>query len=813
VNKILPGFFVLSTSAGNAIISQVQFLAPMFEQISSLLSTLEGELIYSLLLGLLALSALISCLYAIGRRESAEGQRLQIGLLLLFLAQIILFGVTWLAWIGVFEAHSILPALDRSLLFFSLVMIIWMWAFPQFNKLADTLFAIAQVIIIIVAGVGGSSLWLILAPDGSFNSSLLAGYTYYAGLGIVIIGLIILIARKPKNWGYGALMVLIIGAGYAGQFLMGQPDADFSGFIHLGEMIGFLLLLALPVHLVDSHQVEKASKFPHMPEMALLKGGSGVIKSIVNLLTETSPQQYYQQLTEVVALLMDADACILIMPPKAGEQLLVPVGYNRQEARVIEGFAADAQKMPAISKAITDNKTLFLVESHSPKEIQVLADELGMKRATQLMLVPFHPKTTNVIMALVVLSQSQFLQWIETDSQKLSEITDYLVSQAGQLAMGAGQKAGQVEMEQKLQRAEAYADQVRLEYAQLKAKYDSVSTDVTKSAAQAASVAELKESQKRLQEKVGHLEARNHELETLLVSGRPTMEEVDQLRQELRSALEDLARIPSALSKSDQKMLETQLTTVKHLDDLQPTELVNSIAQEFRQPLASILGYTDLLLGESVGILGAMQKKFLERVKASTERLGILLSELVQVVSIDGGLVDQTLVSVDLKTIIDEATANFEAQLGEKNIIMQIDIPQIPPVIRVNKDALLQILANLLENACLVTPSDGLINLAAKVERRENSLSYILISVTDQGGGVAKADLPRVFQRRYKDKNPQIKGIGDTGVGLSIVKSLVELYKGRVWVDTQQGDGSTFSVLLPLIEDQPNQEKAASKPG
>jgi len=92
--------------------------------------------------------------------------------------------------------------------------------------------------------------------------------------------------------------------------------------------------------------------------------------------------------------------------------------------------------------------------------------------------------------------------------------------------------------------------------------------------------------------------------------------------------------------------------------------------------------------------------------------------------------------------------------------------------------------------------------LAAKVEQRENMLRYVLISVTDQGGGVVNADLPRVFQRRYKDTNPPIKGIGDSGVGLSIVKSLVELYKGRVWVDTQGNIGSTFSVLLPLAEDQ-----------
>jgi signal transduction histidine kinase len=242
------------------------------------------------------------------------------------------------------------------------------------------------------------------------------------------------------------------------------------------------------------------------------------------------------------------------------------------------------------------------------------------------------------------------------------------------------------------------------------------------------------------------------------------------------------------------------------LDDIQPTELVNSIAQEFRQPLASIIGYTDLLLGESVGLLGAVQRKFVERVKASTERMGILLNELVEVMSIDGGTVDQTAVSVDFKTVVDEALGNLAGQISEKNIDMRVELPDKPVSVKVNQDALLQIMENLLQNACLVTPIDGWIRLLAIVEQQENVPSYIHISVTDQGGGIEKIDISRVFQRRYKMENPLIQGIGDTGVGLSIVKSLVDLNKGRVWVNSKEGIGATFSVLLPLTEEQSNQE-------
>jgi signal transduction histidine kinase len=442
-----------------------------------------------------------------------------------------------------------------------------------------------------------------------------------------------------------------------------------------------------------------------------------------------------------------------------------------------------------------------------------MMDAFRLVQASQLMNVPFNPKGTNAILGLAVLSGSVGRRWDNADSDRLISLAQEFLSVAGQYSKGGGSQAEQAEMRQKMQKAEAYADQVRLEYAQLKAKYDSVSAGGAGSAPMAVEMAVLVQNQKNLQDTISELEKRNRELETNQATGRPSMEEVEQLRQELRSALVDLARIPSTLSKSDQKMLEMQLSAVKHLDDLQPVELINSIAQEFRQPLSSITGYTDLLLGESVGLLGAAQRKFVERVKASAERIGILLNEMVQVISIDGGEVDRLQGSVDLRSVVDEALSEIAAQINEKNINIQVELPDNPPGILVNKDALMQILVNLIENACLVTPNDGQIKLQARVELQENVIGYMHISVTDQGGGIEKSDISRVFMRRYKMENPHIQGIGDVGVGLSIVKSLVELNKGRVWVESSAGTGSTFSVLLPLAENQPGPHNPSAFPG
>jgi signal transduction histidine kinase len=93
--------------------------------------------------------------------------------------------------------------------------------------------------------------------------------------------------------------------------------------------------------------------------------------------------------------------------------------------------------------------------------------------------------------------------------------------------------------------------------------------------------------------------------------------------------------------------------------------------------------------------------------------------------------------------------------------------------------------------------------LCAQVQTKENEPAFALIQVSDSGGGISGDDLPRIFSRLYSQDNLPIQGTGNTGTGLSIVKSLVEAHGGRMWVDSVMGKGSTFSVLLPVVVEQP----------
>ncbi|MBN2044206.1 MAG: hypothetical protein JW757_04225 [Anaerolineales bacterium] len=326
--------------------------------------------------------------------------------------------------------------------------------------------------------------------------------------------------------------------------------------------------------------------------------------------------------------------------------------------------------------------------------------------------------------------------------------------------------------------AMAYANQ---ELAEKNQEYRSQNEELT------IRIAELVEENKALTSSLAHLDA---------VSADPGSQE----NEALQAALEQIRDYETRLNEATETLQSLMEFRSRSNGDLFPeeqAEVIASISQELRQPLSSISGYTDLLISESVGILGALQKKFLERVKASTERMHQLIDDLIQVSTLDSGKYLFTVQPIELVEIIDTAIDTTSGQFREKEISLRVDIFPDLPKMHTDKDALQQILLNLMQNAGAATPVKGEIMLKAQMyDKTEDDV--ILLSVTDTGGGIPKPELPRVFSRLYRADNPLIEGVGDTGVGLSIAKTLTEALGGRIWVESEEGTGSTFSVLLPV---------------
>jgi signal transduction histidine kinase len=258
-----------------------------------------------------------------------------------------------------------------------------------------------------------------------------------------------------------------------------------------------------------------------------------------------------------------------------------------------------------------------------------------------------------------------------------------------------------------------------------------------------------------------------------------------QLLESRRVSVEaELWRLPGSFAERRDEQAEAR------------DEFLASLAQELRTPMTSIVGYAELMLDDSIGKLEGLQRKFLERIQANVERMSGMLNDLIGVIAIDSGKLKIDLDMVDLLHVIERALGRIQFRLEEKELEYQLDVGDLP-IIHADSESVQQIVDNLLTNACKSSQPGSNINLYAHVETDNSDEPYLHVAVSDTGGGIAPKDRSRVFQRWYRAGDALIAGLGETGVGLSIVKALVEAHQGRVWIESEMGVGTTFHLTIP----------------
>ena len=249
-------------------------------------------------------------------------------------------------------------------------------------------------------------------------------------------------------------------------------------------------------------------------------------------------------------------------------------------------------------------------------------------------------------------------------------------------------------------------------------------------------------------------------------------------------------------------------------------ELVISLAQELRTPMTSIAGYTDLLLSEMLGALGAKQRDFLQRVKANVERMDAFLDLIVQLTTSGERNPGAESGGVDIQVSIDTAVSNVITQIREKKLRLDLDTSPKLPTLPIHREALQQIINNLIGNACQATPPNGRVAVSACINTlpppanngHSEPITFLHLAFKDSGGGILAEDRSRVFSPQHRADDPLIGGLGDTGAGLAVARTLTEANGGRVWIESEMGIGSTFSVLFPIANDlMPSTAPAAAK--
>jgi PAS domain S-box-containing protein len=233
------------------------------------------------------------------------------------------------------------------------------------------------------------------------------------------------------------------------------------------------------------------------------------------------------------------------------------------------------------------------------------------------------------------------------------------------------------------------------------------------------------------------------------------------------------------------------------------SEFVATVSHELRTPMTSIKGYAEIMLMGAAGAMNEQQKRFLEVIKSNTERLTVLVNDLLDVSRIEAGRVNLSFQSLNLDELAQEILQSYTQRAREENKAISIssDVPANLPLVRGDYERVRQILDNLIENAYVYNVEGGSIIVAMRPVGEE-----VQVDVLDTGMGIPIDEQPRIFERFFRGENPLTLGVAGTGLGLSIVKNVVQMHGGRIWVASAgiPGKGSTFSFTLPVYKPDPD---------
>lgn len=231
------------------------------------------------------------------------------------------------------------------------------------------------------------------------------------------------------------------------------------------------------------------------------------------------------------------------------------------------------------------------------------------------------------------------------------------------------------------------------------------------------------------------------------------------------------------------------------------SEFVATVSHELRTPMTSIKGYVEILLMGAAGQLSEQQAHFLQIVKTNTERLAVLVNDLLDISQIESGRVTLKLEPVEIEELVEHSLDELirRIQGSERAVSIEKEFQPNLPRVLADADRLQRVLENLLDNAYQYNLPGGKIRL-----RLTQAGDEIQVDIQDSGIGINPLDKEQIFERFFRGENPLVLGVAGTGLGLSIVYNIIQMHNGRIWIESSgiPGEGSTFSFTLPLAPPQ-----------
>jgi PAS domain S-box-containing protein len=244
--------------------------------------------------------------------------------------------------------------------------------------------------------------------------------------------------------------------------------------------------------------------------------------------------------------------------------------------------------------------------------------------------------------------------------------------------------------------------------------------------------------------------------------------------------------------------------TQEKAEQAQRSDFISTASHEMRTPVAAIEGYLSLALNPKISKVDDSARKLLEKASASTKHLGVLFQDLLTSSRAEDGALQSYPQVIELGEVVQQVAEAERFHAQEKGLTLRFVVSSDPalgggkvikPLYYVYADThrIQEVLTNLINNAIKYTPEGGV------TVTLTGDATVIQVQVADTGPGIPSEDLPHLFQKFYRVDNSMTRTIGGTGLGLFICRKIIELYNGRIWIESELGKGSIFFINLPRL--------------
>lgn len=660
---------------------------------------------FTLLILLTLAAALVKAILMWRRGRYTQGFRMILGLTLLLLTRLAVFLVTYFAWQTSHQFTPGLLALDQACSLIAVMLISWLWNFPERSRVVDiTLLAL-------------SLLAAALAAFQLIGSAVQLGGTacFWQGLsitlGVISIGLILL--RKPNLWHYGLFTLAILLIGSILSCASGSIDV-----LHLAHLVSFPLLLALGDRFpisdtigVELSEEEQLGRRRFSVEHRLLA-------IIQQLFDANDPTGILYKIAQTTAYLILADLTMVIDTPDQNGKIRVIAGYDLIREEPLQAITLDSKSIPLITNYMERGKILHIPASSTSRDLTHLAKILQLSKPGHLLASPIYVAGADKTIGVILFSPFSNRPWTKEDQ----------------------------------------------DYIQLLCKlFESAFNH--------------------------HLVTQNGDSAGVKNTIRDLTAKLAQLSQDKHKLREDIA----VLSKEHQNLILDQGSLQKKY------ELVMSWSNGLQRHLAMLVDLSKKQSNEALRKYIGVVEKEVGQAKEVSEAVGEAEGEIPpaeEVVPVEAPDPD-SIRPASLNEAIISCLKDAHKEIASKGLTTTLDLPENPPLLKMNHALFKEVISFLIANAILENPPETEIRIRTQIYKEDHTQQFAHIKISDQGKGYYPNEIAKILNDHLTSE--QQEQLSQVMTNLYVTKNLVENEGGRMWVESTPGTGTTVSLLLVFL--------------